>query len=680
MGKRDIEDAILNGSLDDAKRMLEEYESEFPLDVDLISLKLNYYLLLGQTETALKYALLGVERLPMNAEMYYNLASVYEFLGQWLEAYVNYQKAVVLSRAFQNPLEEEAWFVQKSDELLQRFCGKTKAIADKEEVSEKKQALDAILALSEQAFGFRDTTFRSYEKILGSYYYEDMSHKRYVGIYKNGFLSVLLENEKADLLHEKGELLEAAEGFSAKISDPLAQEPDAEYLLPIACDETGTEHMFVRGGEKYSVFSYHARHFDYYRVKNYTEVYSNKKSYYGNPIPLGYKPGKKKLVLNIFVDGLCQKILRNGDFERLMPYTYHFFKKGLIFTNAYSAAEWTAPSLANYVTGLYTTHHMLTHNKYDTPLPKSTPLLSEYFQKDGYYTAQIGGDWRMTPVYGYLRGIDRYIYQHQNGGYAVTHVLGDVIDHLEAFREVNQYLWINIGDLHDVADEFPLPIAVQKELALKQRTFESRGQTSVKQNYSLNKQDSYKMYASYVDARLHMLYSYLEEHYGENELVVSLFADHGQGYFVKPEEHFLADGRSNVAFMFRGGIADGLGECDEPVSTIDYGHIMRKLADIQIEEIPVDGQLPRILGGNSQRDYAFTESIHPGDIYQAAIHTKDGNFYFKNPVPVTDESRFQLAKYSYWWEDLAGNRIEDEAHCRKYLNIVLNHIAPILIY
>lgn len=680
MKKKEIENAIISGNVEESKRLIEEYEKIAPQDADLISLKVNYYLLTQDMDNALKFALMGVERLPLNIEMYYNLGSIYECLGQWLDAFFNYQKAISLSALLNSSFADEFSLSEKSDNMLQVFSENIDMKKDEAELTQLKRALDAVSFFSNRSYGFHENIFRNAQNIIGSYYYEDFLHRKYVGIYNDNFLSYPDNMQDLDLLYIKGEFLDAEEGSGIQISDSASDNPADEYLIPIACSKSRTEHTFVCNDEVFPIFTLFARHFEYYRIKNHTKIQSNKKCYYGKPIPLRYKPGKKKLVLNLFVDGLCQEILGGGDFEQLMPYTYEFFRKGLIFTNAYSAAEWTAPSLANYATGLYTTHHMLYHNMFDTLLPKSVPLLSEYFQADGYHTTLMGGDWRMTPIYGYLRGIDRYIYRHQNCGFTVSQAIGTALEHLETFQDVNQYLWLNIGDLHDIADGLSLPNSVLKELPLSSLTFDGQGITSVKQNFSLNKQASYKAQARNIDRWLHILYSYLEDHYRDDEIVVSLFADHGQGYFVKPEEHFLSNGRSHVAFMFRGGMADGLGLCDEPVSPIDYSCILRKLADVQIPEVPTDGQLPKILGGNSNRGYALTESIHPSDNYQASIHTKDGTFYFINPVPVTEEGRFTLADYTYWWEDNAGNRTEDDACCRKYLDILLEHIAPILIY
>ena len=82
------------------------------------------------------------------------------------------------------------------------------------------------------------------------------------------------------------------------------------------------------------------------------------------------------------------------------------------------------------------------------------------------------------------------------------------------------------------------------------------------------------------------LYQYIEDNYKDEEIVVSLFADHGQGYLVKPEEDFLCDERSNIAFMFRGGNITG--KSKEIISSCDYSGIMCKLAGIDYDYSKTD--------------------------------------------------------------------------------------------
>ena len=108
------------------------------------------------------------------------------------------------------------------------------------------------------------------------------------------------------------------------------------------------------------------------------------------------------------------------------------------------------------------------HNTIDGELPQSVPTLTEYIKEKGYFTSKFDGDWRCIYSYGFARGCD-------------------------------QYLWMTVGDLHDIADGFDLSLAVQKNLTLDELEYEDVGKTSVKQNYSCGKSQRYKKTIQYFD-------------------------------------------------------------------------------------------------------------------------------------------------------------------------------------
>ena len=399
--------------------------------------------------------------------------------------------------------------------------------------------------------------------------------------------------------------------------------------------------------------------------------------YYGKPIPLEHNSKRKKLVLNFFLDGLAQEVIKGEEFEKLMPNTYRFFKEGVICTNTYSCSEWTYPSLATCISGLSTLQHMMFHSTIDGELPKSVPTLGEYFKEAGYYTSKIDGEWRSIYSYGYARGIDQYVYQHQHMGARAEQEIANVIEHLETFKETDQFLWMSIGDLHDVADGLDLSAAVQKDLTLEERQIDETGVTSVKQNYSKIKIATYKKCATYLDTLFQSLFDYILRNYEEDEFVISLFADHGQGYLVPKEHHFLSKERSKVAFMFRGGVEPEIS--DEIMSTADYLPIMCKLAGIPMKDVEISGQLPVTFGGEKHREYTITESLHPGDPYCAAINTIDSTIYFDNLDNTDDEGRFHL-DYKVYGFYRNGEKIEDKSILKKYEKIILDRIAPYVIY
>lgn len=682
MDKRLIEQKLEDQDIEEAERLLLQYESECPDDADLLTLKENYYLLRGDLEQALECAKQGVRRLPLNGDMQYNLAYVYELLEDWISALICYGRAGILYGYNKEDDKYNTLFpLKKVEELVERFVEETKKVQDREELDRRLEILDRIATLQETLYGFEERSFRSYKQVIGTYLYEDIYTKRYVAIYKDLFQGRCHDDkdEMLDLVHLKAEFLKVTEGTGVRINiEDISA--DTQILLPIAVENNTTAHVFTKEQQEYIVPQYARRHFNYYAIKNGTTIQSSGTSYYGRPIPLQADPKKKRLVLSLFVDGLAQMILSGDDFKEHMPNTYRFFSKGTICTRAYNAAEWTYPSLVNLVAGLDTTHHMMYHNELDTTMPEEYPTLAEYFHNEGYYTCYMGGDWRIVPTYGHARGYDRFIYQHQKSGFKVNEVMIDALDHLETFKETNQYCWFSVGDLHDIADEDDLPILIQRDLELSDRVLEERSVTSAKQNYNPHKIKSYLKMAHYIDRWLQYLYSFIEENYTDDEIVISVFADHGQGYFIQNPDHFIGRERSNIAMMFRGSQATGVGMTDELISSKDYNCTMRKLAGLTDPGVPNDGHVPKVFGGTESWEDVLTESIHPKDPYRATIFAKGVTFFFENPAPVQTDGRFELTEYRYWMEDEQDQVMENSELGQKYLQKVLKHIAPLLIY
>ena len=313
--KEYIETMLAEGDLETAKQLLDEYEKEYSEDIDVVSMKTSYNLLIGDLNAALELALLGVRRLPLNGDMLYNLAYVYELSGQKYEAYLYYEKAKYIYVYTQNKKINELGLEQKTDLLLQNLVDELDGEKDKQKIQKGKEMIEALSAMTRNSFGFREKAFRSCEKIIGKYFYENEFERRYVGIFKSWFLHEIGDDRNLDVVQTKAEFLKVREGMSIHYNN-TEESAETQYLLPIASSEENTVHFFKKDGNKCPVEQYVSKHFNYYRIPNDIEVASTKKSYYGSPIPLRYVSGNKKLVLSIFVDGLSQYILKGENFTQ----------------------------------------------------------------------------------------------------------------------------------------------------------------------------------------------------------------------------------------------------------------------------------------------------------------------------------------------------------------------------
>ena len=360
-----------------------------------------------------------------------------------------------------------------------------------------------------------------------------------------------------------------------------------------------------------------------------------------------------------------------------MPHTYKFFQSGMVCENAYTAGDWTFPSIASITTGQTIANHKMLHSKLLRKIDIDTPILFEYFKNAGYNTTKIGGNWRIAPNYGYARGMNRVFYQHMYEGYTADRVITETEEQMHRMQETDQFIWMEIGELHLIADELNIAPLQSEFMVWENETLEKKI-NSVKQNYDPTKRKYYLKQVEYIDRRLASLYQYIEEHYKEDEIVVSLFADHGQGYLVKQDEDFLSDERTKIAFMMRGN--DIKGHTREIMSACDYSPIMCKLAGITYDYTNTDAHLPMAFGGSEEREFSVTESIHVGDPYQIVLNGKDFRFYLNGKENVTSECRVPLDEYETRLTDANGNVIQDSDKIAYYTKWCLDHVGSCVIY
>lgn len=679
--KLKIESALQQKSepLDTLEKMIGAYAGTYPEDLELYSMKAQYFILRGDNEKAYLTIKEAIGKNPYNREINLMAREICEKTARYEEA-IRYETALKLLGSFFSELPDyekhEEMLLQKLTEQQEQAC----AAGDLEGLQQQSRRLARLELDIESFFGLYDIVYGGVQKLIGTYYENCNGKRTYNAIYNDvgieNYNYITEKNRETfdNWLMTKLECREVVETKCFSIPE------DAEYLLPVLMKDRGEKYTFVLpDGREIVCRNKKADHFEYYRVPPATRVESEETLFVGNAIPMKADPEKKKLVLNIFLDGFSQKVIEEENFEEIMPLTAEFFSKGIRCTNAYTAAEWTLPSIASYTTGLSSVNHMLIHNKITNQLPQDVAILAEYFKEQGYQTAKIDGDWRSTQSYGYGRGMDRIIYQHQCVGMRAEQVIPDALDHIALMKDTNQFVWMCVGDLHDVADGCSLKASTQAAIPLEDRADEEIGITSVKQKFSKNKRSAYIRQMRHIDDCLGVLYRYIEENYRDEEILISLFGDHGQGYLVEEQEHFLAKGRSKVGLMFRSDFKPGT-ICEELLSTCDYLPIMCKLAGIPQKEEKIDGKLPVFFGGGeAERAYTITESIHPGDKYEAAVVSKEYTFFLTSEGKVGYDGRFKMGDYQGKLINCAGHEVYDEERKKYFAAEVLKHVGHLRI-
>lgn len=399
---------------------------------------------------------------------------------------------------------------------------------------------------------------------------------------------------------------------------------------------------------EYTIHTPGFKKYDYYRIDEPITLTAKNPAVFGKPIPLHHDPKRKKLVLSIFLDSCNWKVIKEHSLKECMPHTYDFFQGGIICNEFYAGSEFTYPSIASYWTGLRSSRHKMLNQSVKRAMPADRKVFPEIFQEAGYFTAKIGGNDSVIPDFGYMRGIDRFLYQYWQEGFFAHEAVHQTIEHMEAFQETDQYIWLDIPDLHDVAGMWDMPLSVQTScpIHVNEIDFTGRYPGTLYHTPSPNRREVYLKEMAYIDRQLAVLYRYIKEHYKKDEVIVTLFSDHGNGFNVDAGQPFLSWQRENVPLMIYGPEFTH-NVCDEPAESVDYGHILCHLAGLEDPSLEEnDGNLPAFCGG-TEKEYVFAQSQHPDREYAAFVGTKKYRFYLESYKKVDKDCRIEISAGAY---------------------------------
>lgn len=356
----------------------------------------------------------------------------------------------------------------------------------------------------------------------------------------------------------------------------------------------------------------------------------------GNGVALKqFKETKRDLVLVLFIDGLVDRSeLEIEELSDLMPNTAAFFSTGIDFRKNYANAEWTLPSVPTFMTGCYTQGHGLFHPEKTSPINSNITMISEHFQSAGYNTLNVGGNWRVSPPYGYPRGFDRTIYRNSM---TASEVIQAFIENNRAFKGRSQFAFLTFFDLHHDLNQ-NLGLDVISSLS----NFDDdsiRVEKSVNAPKSLKKIEIYKEKIKSLDATLGLLYKYLEGLCKSN-ITVSLVSDHGQS-FISSNDNILSDARCHIPWLFKSPSVKCGFECEEYTENVDIFGVMLNDCGIEYRSGDTKSIEPKCLAGQG-RNFSFSQSIYPGQKYKAMWRFNQENIYFESNELVLTDGSFKL--------------------------------------
>ena len=543
-----IEQLIMNGKYQEAWIVIAEYEKEYPLDADMDTYRVLCLNNAEEHQMALQYAYRAVQNQPYVADAHCNCGYAFELCENYFQAYEQYAVAKELALGG-NPIGVPIEKIEESMQQILNIIMNRAQLGETDDIETDKRWINYIANMDRINWGIRRPVFHDGTNMIAQKYndYPDLP-EMFAGITGMQSAYHMIRNKLyVNTIMEETDLQRTyAMGSNIEI------ESDTECFVPLIMDGPGR--LCVQTEKKQAEIEYNSplQYINYRVPKGKVLISSEDREFrLGEMVPIIHDRKRKPLILNIFVDGLSQTVLENH-MEMLMPNTYRFFREGMICTNAHTAGDWTFPSIASIVTGQTMANHKMLHSKLLRKIDAETPILFEYFKNAGYNTTKIGGNWRIAPNYGYARGMNRVHYQHMYEGFPIEKVVSEVEEQIHTMRETDQFIWMEIGELHLIADEYNIA-PLQGQFMIWENDNTKGKINSVKQEYDETKRKYYLKQIEYVDRKLAGLYQYIENNFEENEIVITLFADHGQGYLVRPEEEFLCDERTKIAFMTKGG-------------------------------------------------------------------------------------------------------------------------------
>ncbi|SHK70128.1 Sulfatase [Selenomonas ruminantium] len=446
-----------------------------------------------------------------------------------------------------------------------------------------------------------------------------------------------------------------------------------DCILPIAPQERNQVIEFCDADTKRQI-SCGRWEFSYYRLeKGSTMIRSSAPFQVAEPVLLRHSKKRKKLVLNILADGLAWQVLKKQGYKDV-PNIMRFFSKGIIFDNNFSVAEHTYPSLPTIETGCYTYHTQVFHDLVQTQLSKKMPVISEQMKALGYYCVNVMSD--AAGIYnGVLRGFDRnIIHNFTNPCYEAVN---RCMEHLDAFGETDNYLYMHISDAHPFNSYIQIAAPSQTRLSWKDRILEEYSNSVFKKKSVLN-MSSNQYDIRHMDRVLGQLFEYIEAHYRKDEYVVSLYSDHGVSIY-DDEPYLLSENQSGAAMMLRGAGIPSAGLVEELTSVVDFYPVLAEVLGFSLP-YEIDGCLPVAFGGPG-RKYAVSMSIYPGQTFKLCLRDREYEFRLESAALTQLEGLVDMRDYYvHIYRRTDGQEIFDQGIRERFLSEAWNQIKSFVLF
>ena len=329
--------------------------------------------------------------------------------------------------------------------------------------------------------------------------------------------------------------------------------------------------------------------------------------------PMAAQDSQPQGVIVLLVDTLRADRLRpyNPDTRVRTPALDALAAQGAVFAAAQAPENWTKPSVASVLTGLFPASHGTKAG--DAQLSERALLVSEAFKQAGFSTAMFSANGFVSDRFGFNQGWDHYTnYVREKRNSNADNVLRDAANWIEAHRHERFFAYIQTIDPHvpyDPPSEF-LELYQSEPYTGPIRPGQSADQLEkaklLPAKLVLNEADRaylsalYDGEVSFHDRYLGVFIDRLKRLGLYDRVLFVLTADHGEEFYDHKSfghGHTLYQELIGVPLIVRHPGSVRVRRLLEPVSTVDIAPTVLAGAGVAIPEM-MEGRnrLPQLLG------------------------------------------------------------------------------------
>jgi choline-sulfatase len=215
--------------------------------------------------------------------------------------------------------------------------------------------------------------------------------------------------------------------------------------------------------------------------------------------------------------------------------------QSMIFERALAPENWTKPSVASLLSGLYSESHKTQDDK--AKLPDSVVLASEHFKELGFITSAFVANGYISSKFGFRQGWDAWInYVREHKANRAQFVIDDAIAWIESRQDDKPFfLYLHTIDPHvpyippkkywSIYDSGPYNGPVQPTETAKLLEKVKTGRMKLGDRDKLRLEALYDGEVTYHDDQFARLLKELEKHGLLEDTLLIVTADHGEEFF-----------------------------------------------------------------------------------------------------------------------------------------------------